>query len=117
VGLDRQGASLASKSNCAYEVSLSDLLGSRPARARVLVNLKRDIWNAMHEGVPVVVSSGAWSPLRMREPRAIASITSLLGISESKGLEAVSETPGRIIERNREKLGPGFVSPGVKEVR
>ena len=117
VGLDRQGASLASKSNCAYEVSLSDLLGSRPERARVLVNLKRDIWNAMHEGVPVVVSSGAWSPLRMREPRAIASITSLLGISESKGLEAVSETPGRIIERNREKLGPGFVSPGVKEVR
>ncbi len=117
VGLDRQGASLASKSNCAYEVSLSDLLGSSAERARVLVNLKRDIWNATHEGVPVVVSSGAGTPLRMRDPRAIASITSLLGISENKGLDAVSETPRRILERNREKLGPGFVSPGVKEVR
>ena len=117
VGLDRQGASLASKSNCAYEVSISDLLGSSTERARTLVNLKRDIWNATHEGVPVVVSSGAWTPLRMREPRAIASITSLLGISESRGLDAVSETPRRMLERNREKLGPGFVSPGVKEVR
>ena len=117
VGLDRQGASLASKSNCAYEVSLSDLLGSSAERARVLVNLKRDIWNATHEGVPVVVTSGAGTPLRMREPRAIASITSLLGISEEKGLDAVSETPRRILERNREKLEPGFVSLGVKEVR
>ena len=117
VGLDRQGASLASRSNCAYEMSLSDLLGSRTDRAKVLLNLKRDIWNATHEGVPVVVSSGAWTPLRMREPRAIAAITSLLGLSENEGLDAVSETPRMILERNREKLGPGFVSPGVKEVR
>jgi RNase P/RNase MRP subunit p30 len=117
VGLDRQGASLASKSNCAYEVSLSDLLGSSAERARALVNLKMDIRNATHEGVPVVVSSGAWTPPRMRGPRAIAAITSLLGISEEEGLDAVSETPWRILERNREKLGQGFVSPGVKEVR
>ncbi len=118
VGLDRQGASLASKSNCAYEVSLSDLLGSSSTeRARVLVNMRRSIWNATHESVPVVVSSGAGTPLRMREPRAIASIMSLLGISENNGLDAVSETPRRILERNREKLGPGFVSPGVMEVR
>jgi ribonuclease P/MRP protein subunit RPP1 len=117
VGLDRQGASLASKSNCAYEVSLSDLLNSGAGRARVLVNLKRDIWNATHEGVPVVVSSGAGTPLRMREPRAIASITSLLDLPEDKGLDAVSVIPTKILERNREKLGPGFVSPGVKEVR
>ena len=117
VGLDRQGASLASKSNCVYEVSLSDLLNSGAERARVLVNLKRDTWNATHEGVPVVVSSGAGTPLRMREPRAIASITSLLDLPEDKGLDAVSVIPTKILERNREKLGPGFVSPGVKEVR
>jgi len=116
VGFDRQGASLASRSNCAYEVSISDLLESSSERARVLVNLKRDIRNATNEGVPVVVSSGAWAPLLMREPRALASITSLLGLSEDQGLDAVSETPRRILARNREKLGPGFVSPGVKEV-
>ena len=116
VGFDRQGASLASMSNCAYEVSISDLLESSSERARVLVNLKRDIRNATNEGVPVVVSSGAWAPLLMREPRGLASITSLLGLSEDQGLDAVSETPRRILARNREKLGPGFVSPGVKEV-
>jgi ribonuclease P/MRP protein subunit RPP1 len=118
VGLDRQGASLAAKSNCAYEVSLSDLLDSSAGeRARVIVNLKRNIQNAEREGVPVVVSSGAATPLRMREPRAIASITSLLDLPEDKGLDAVSVIPTKILERNREKLGPGFVSPGVKEAR
>jgi ribonuclease P/MRP protein subunit RPP1 len=116
-GLDRQGASLASRSNCAYEVSISDLLESSSKRARALVNLKRDIWNATNEGVPVVVSSGAWAPLLMREPRALASVTSLLGLSENQGLDSVSETPQRILARNREKLAPGFVSPGVKEPR
>ena len=69
-----------------------------------------------NEGVPVVISSGAGAPLRMREPRAIASITSLLNISEEKGLDAVSMTPQKILERNRGKLEPGFVSPGVREV-
>jgi len=118
VSLDRQGASLAADSNCAYEVSLSDLLDtSAGERARVIVNLKRNIWNAEREGVPVLATSGAATPLRMREPRAIASITSLLDLPEEKGLDAVSVTPTMILERNRAKLGPGFVSPGVKEVR
>ena len=117
VSLDRQGASLAAKSNCAYEVSLLNLFESGAERARVIFNLKRDIWNATHEGVPVVVSSGAGTPLRMRGPRAIASITSLLDFPKSMGLDAVSVIPAKILERNREKLGPGFVSPGVMEVR
>jgi RNase P/RNase MRP subunit p30 len=117
VGLDRQEASLAAKSNCAYEVSISDLLDSSTERARVIFNLKLDIWNATHEGVPVVVSSGAGTPLRIREPRAIASIISLLGISEDKGLDAVSETPRKILERNRRKFELGFVNSTVREVR
>ena len=116
VGLDRQGASLAAKSNCAYEVSLSNLLDASAGRARILVNLKRDIWNAEREGVPVLATSGASTPLRMRDPRALASITSLLDTPEEKGLDAVSVIPTKILERNRAKLQPGFVSPGVREV-
>jgi RNase P/RNase MRP subunit p30 len=79
--------------------------------------VRRDIWNADHEGVPVVVTSGADTPLRMREPRAIASITSLLGITEDMGLDTASKNATRILERNRRKLEPGFVSPGIREVR
>jgi RNase P/RNase MRP subunit p30 len=118
IGLDHQGASLAAGSNCAYEMTLSDLLDSSVEEwPRTLINMRRDIWNADHEGVPVLVTSGADTPLRMREPRAIASITSLLGITENMGLDAVSENATRILERNRGKLEPGFVSPGVREVR
>jgi ribonuclease P/MRP protein subunit RPP1 len=118
MSLDRQGASLAARSNCAYELPLSNLLDSSAEEwPRILINMKRDIWNADHEGVPVVATSGAATPLLMREPRAIASITSLLGITEDMGLNAVSENPMRIMERNRRKLEQGFVSPGVREVR
>jgi RNase P/RNase MRP subunit p30 len=118
IGLDRQGASLAAGSNCAYEVTFSDLLDSSVEEwPRILINVRRDIWNADHEGVPVVVTSGADTPLRMREPRAIASITSLLGITEDMGLDTASKNATRILERNRRKLEPGFVSPGIREVR
>ena len=117
MSFDRQGASLAAGSNCAYEVILSNLLDySVEEWPRILINMRKDIWNADHEGVPVVLSSGADTPLRMREPRAIASITSLFGITEDMGLDAVSENATRILERNRRKLELGFVSPGVREV-
>ena len=116
VGLDHQGATLAASSNCAYELTINDLLDSSIRdRPRIIFNMRKDIWNAKQESVPVVISSGARTLLKMREPRAIASIMSLFEIPEDEGLDAVSTNPKKILEKNRKKLEPGFVSPGVRE--
>ncbi len=117
VRFDRKEASLAADLSCVYEVSLSDLLGKGPMTlGRLLSVMREEVQNSIRFDVPIVASSGARSPLLMREPRAMASVLSLLGLDEEQSLNAVSSNPWRIVSVNRDKLGPGFVSPGVRVV-
>ncbi len=117
VRFDRQEASLAGRANCVYEVNVSDLLGVGPLiLSRLLSIFREEVENAKRYDVPVIVSSGADEPLRMREPRSLAAVLSLLGLDEKESLDAVSTTPWGMAEDNREKLGPGFVMPGVRRI-
>ncbi len=117
VRFDRQEASLASGTNCAYEINLSDLLNKGAHVAtRLLSMMTVEVENARRYDVPVVVSSGADKPLLMRGPRELAASMQLLGIGEEESLDMVSDVPWRMVERNRSKLEPGYVSPGVRRV-
>jgi RNase P/RNase MRP subunit p30 len=117
VRFDRQEASLASGANCAYEINLSDLLNKGAhAASRLISMMTVEVENAVRHGVPVVVSSGADEPLLMRGPRELAASMQLLGIGEEESLDMVSDVPWSIVERNRRKLEPGYVSPGVRRV-
>lgn len=117
VRFDRQEASLAADANCAFEINVSDLLGVGPlVLSRLLSIIREEAENAERHGVPVVVSSGAHEPLTMRDPRSLAAVLSLLDINEEQSLDTVSTNPWDLVTRNREKLGPGFVMPGVRRV-
>jgi ribonuclease P/MRP protein subunit RPP1 len=117
VRFDRQEASLASGTNCAYEINLSDLLNKGVhVASRLLSMMTVEVENARRYDVPVVVSSGADEPLLMRGPRELAASMQLLGIREEESLDMVSDVPWRMVERNRSKLEPGYVSPGVRRV-
>ncbi|MGD2200680.1 MAG: RNase P subunit p30 family protein [Candidatus Bathyarchaeota archaeon] len=114
---DKQEATLAAGTNCAYEFNLSELLVGDDDRWDVMMGrIRQDIENAMRVGVPVVTSSGAQHPLGLRDPRTLASVMSLFDLDEEEGLDTVSLNPKRILKRNRDKLAPGFVVPGVREV-
>lgn len=116
VKFDRQSASLASEANCCYEVNLSDLLEQlEPThRSRMFAIMRGEVGNAKSFDVPIVVSSGARNVLEMRDPRGLAAVLSLMDLGEEEGLDAISETPMGIVERNREKLGGKFIAPGVR---
>lgn len=117
VWMDRQQAELAGASNCCYEVDAAELLVGDPARLeRTLTMVRREIENSQRNGVPVIVSSGATSIVEMRDPRSLASLMDLLGVGEEDALDAVSVNPWRVVERNRDKLSRGYVSPGVKRI-
>jgi len=117
VRFDRQEASLASDANCAYEINVSDLMGAGPlVLSKLLSIIREETENAERHGVPVVVSSGAQEPLAMRDPRSLAAVLSLLDINEEQSLDTVSTNPWDMVARNREKLGPGFVMPGVRRI-
>jgi RNase P/RNase MRP subunit p30 len=114
---DEKMASLARDSNIAYELNITDFLGLEDAQmVKVIKRKRRDMRNAERSGIPIVVSSGASEPLYMRGPRAMMALLDLLDIEEEKGREYMTKNPTEMVERNREKLGPYFISPGVWRV-
>lgn len=117
VWFDRQEATLASEARCALEINLSDILRAGPLQCAKLLSIMRiEIENARRKDVPVIVSSGADSPMLMRGPREVIALLDLLSVEEVRGKEMISQNPLIILERNRAKMTPGFVSPGVRVV-
>jgi len=115
---DRAEAELASNSLAALEVDVKPLLVLEgPVRVRLLSSLRREVAVAKKFHVPVVVSSGVTKELLLRKPREMGALSFLFGLDEVSGLEAVSQSPVALVERNREKLSSGFVAPGVRVVR
>jgi len=114
---DRAEAELASKALSGLEIEMAPLLSlSGSSRIRLLSRLRREIAIAKRFNVPVVVSSGATNEYLMRSPHDYAALATLFDMPLPYALRALSEDPLAIIERNREKLSPNYVAPGVRVV-
>ena len=112
---DRAEAELASQSQTALEIDVKSLLVLEgPSRVRLLSCLRREVAIAREFKVPILVSSGVGEAHLMRMPRDLASLGNLFGLNETEALDAVSNSPNTIVERNRKKLDSNFVAPGVK---
>lgn len=115
---DKAEAELASKALGSLEIDIKPLLTLEgPARIRLLSSLRREVRIAEDFHVPIVVSSGASNELLMRKPREMAALTLLFDLDKSSAINAVSKNPLAIVKRNREKLSPNFVAPGIKLIR
>lgn len=115
---DRAEAELASQASSSLEVDMAPLLSSRGfSRIRLLSSLRKEVAIAKKFGVPVAISSGATNAHLMRGPYDCVALVSLFDMALPLALRALSETPLTIVERNREKLSPDFVAPGVRLVR
>lgn len=115
---DRAEAELASNARASFEVDMQLLLtleGRR--RIRLLSCLRREVHIAEKFHVPIVISSGATDELLMRRPLDTAALTSLFDLSSPLSIQAISTNPMTIIKRNREKLHPSFIAPGVRLIR
>jgi len=118
VWFDRQAAALAKESNCSYEINAVPLLSLGPVlAARLIAIVMNEVQNALKSGVKVVLSSGAETRFQLRDPLGLASLTDLYGMNEETGLDTISTNPWKIIEKNRLKLDPGFIEPGVRLAR
>lgn len=112
---DHQEAALARKTLCALEIDAYSILNSDPVqKAKALGAMQKETALAIKSDVPIVISSGATNRYGLRTPRDLASLLTLVEIDSDSTLQAVSEIPVRIVERNRAKLQSSFVSPGVR---
>lgn len=117
IRFDRQEATLASGSLSALEINASTILERGPFnKARLITTMRKEVAEARRMGVPLILSSGAENLYGLRSPRDLASLLILMNVDWESALDAVSEEPLKIVERNREKLKANYVSPGVRLV-
>jgi len=115
---DKAEAELASRSLASFEIDIKPLLTLEGLpRIRFLSSLRREASIAQAFHVPIVISSGASNELLMRKALELAALTSLFNLDRDSAIEAVSTNPLAIVKKNREKLSPNFVAPGVRIVR
>jgi ribonuclease P/MRP protein subunit RPP1 len=118
VFFDRAEAELASSALACLEIDMQPLLSLRGfARIRLLSVLRREVAAAKSLNVPLVLSSGATDVWFLRKPHDFASLGMLFDLDLSLALDALSDTPSGVVERNRQKLSPDYVAPGLRVVR
>ncbi len=117
VFFDRAEAELASSAGASLEIDLQPLLLMHGfARIRLLSRLRREVALTRRLKVPLVLSSGATETRFLHKPQDFAFLGILFNLELPLALEALSETPLGIVVRNRQKLSPGYVAPGVRVV-
>jgi RNase P/RNase MRP subunit p30 len=115
---DEAEAELASRGLAALEIDIESIIRLEgAARVKLLAALRKEAAIAKAFNVPVVVSSGASEELTMRRPLEAAALTMLFDMDRSLALDAISKVPAAIVKRNREKLSPEFISPGIRLIR
>jgi len=115
---DHAEAELASRALSGLEIEVAPLLSlSGSSRTRLLSRLRREVAIAKRFNVPVVISSGATNEYLMRSPHDYAALATLFDMPLPYALRALSEDPLAIVERNRKKLSPDYVAPGIQVVR
>jgi len=103
--------------NKSIEIKLTEILSVLLPKKIIFRRLHEEVFFAKENKVPIIISSGAKNGLMLRSPRDMATLGVLFGLEEDQALESVSKIPLSIVETNRAKLSPNWVSDGVKIVR
>lgn len=115
---DKAEARLASDALTCMEIDLKKLLVSEGReRIRLLSCLRREMDIARKFHIPIIISSGVSDPLLMRRPLDMAALASLFDLAKLSSTQAISTNPLTIVKRNRRKLSPRFIAPGVHLIR
>lgn len=102
----------------ALEIEMAPLIFLKgSSRIRLISRLRKESAVAEKFGVPVVLSSGATDEYLMRGPREYAALAGLFDKDSPVALRALSEIPFSLVERNRGKLSPSYVAPGICVVK
>ncbi len=97
------------------EIDVAQLVSTGElTRHFVLSRLRNEVSTAKTNHVPIVLSSGADNLFVLRAPREVAALGTLLGLEVAEALDSVSLIPLAIIEQNRAKLSPEYITVGVK---
>lgn len=104
-GMDHKTARMASENEVAIGIVLHSLFQTYgKVRSHVLNHIRKNIELCEEYNADIVVGSGARDRYELRDPRELASLPRVLGMSSNESMETVSSIPSEMVEENREKL-------------
>ncbi len=116
--LEKGEAELAANALTSIEIDVTSLLTVEgKARARLLQIHRRNTATAKRYEVPILISSGATKELYLRKPLDTVALATLLDLTGTSASETISKNPRAVVQRNREKMSPRFVAPGIRLLR
>jgi RNase P/RNase MRP subunit p30 len=108
-------AKLMQKNNCAIEVCLSPLIGSKGIqRIRAIKEIKSNLKYARKYNVAMVTTTGAKSIYGLRSPHQVYELLRVLGFTEDEANSSMNESPRRIVGYGMDKLEKKMVSEHVR---
>jgi len=117
-GFNHTMAKLAKENNVAIEVSFREiLLSSKNTRAHIIHNISNNIKLCKKYKAPIILCSGAFSHLQMKDPKVLISMGTLLELEINDSKKSLSEVPSKIIEMAKERQSDQWVRSGVKVVK
>jgi len=114
-GLNHIMMKFAAKNNVAIEINFREvLMSSKKSRSGLLQNMRTNTMLAKKYHTPLIVSSGAVSHWELRDPQALASFASQLGLDLSDATACMSKVPEKIVRESEQRRSEGWIQPGVK---
>ena len=103
--IDTYTARLAAKNGVAIEICLRELFHTfRSSRVKVIKKINHTLMLSRKYGFNLIVTSGARSRYELRNARKTFEILKYLGFDEEEALNAMFETPEKILRREKEEV-------------
>lgn len=114
-GIDHIVAKSAAQNGVALELNMGELLMTyRRVRSHILNHMERNVMLCKKFGTPIVITSGARDAWGVRDPRELAALGRMLGLTLEESMRAVSEACEARITTNRKKLAGKILYKGVE---
>ncbi|MFX1252664.1 MAG: RNase P subunit p30 family protein [Promethearchaeota archaeon] len=86
-----------------------------PSYKRIMIirYISKAIQTAFAKKCPVIISSGATTPMELRGPRDLAALTNLFELDYFLAIDSISTMVQGLLERNSRKLSAEFIAPNI----
>jgi len=111
------GASTPRSARRLVEFNVTDLLGDALSVGSDLRRAFDLVSYVQRRHLPIVISSGAANWWKMRAPRDMAAVVSVMGLEAEQAIDAVSRIPLSVARKSLGKQEPNYVSEGIGIVR
>ncbi|QQG40260.1 MAG: hypothetical protein HYS81_02530 [Candidatus Aenigmatarchaeota archaeon] len=114
-GIDHVVTQSAAQNGVALELNMGELLTTyKRVRTHVLNHMERNVMLCKEFGTPIVVTSGAKDAWGLRDPRELAALAQILGLTLEESMRAVSDTCEARVQANKKKLAGKILYKGVE---